>query len=249
MITNIPMIYSSQLKNANERTFISILWLLSSHNNSPAFFSKEYVSYIGSNRVFDSLITNLTQRNIISYFVKGVGASKHRYFTIVDPAILEELKHTKNQKQTKPQKETQNKSFKECDVEKQAIGREQLSLSSPVSFSDVLSQMQKIATELSELYSFTPHDLEEDAKSYVAKHQGKATRDSMKAWMLQGYAFRQEKHPERADTDKDFENRRRDAFKKIEEFKKFEESQKRNNLVDVEAEVITEENHPLKVTA
>lgn len=191
MITKIPMIYSSQLKNANERTFISILWLLSSYNNSPAFFSKEYVSYIGSNRVFDSLITTLTQRNIISYFVKGVGASKHRYFTIIDPAILEELKHIKNQKQTKPQKETQNKSFKECDEEKQ---QQQLELN----FNSVLESMKKISKEI-QTYCFSDSELQENAQSYLDKSQlynaykGKPTEAKLKAWLKNSIRFRQEK--------------------------------------------------------
>lgn len=191
MITNIPMIYSSQLKNANERTFISILWLLSSYNNSPAFFSKEYVSYIGSNRVFDSLITTLTQRNIISYFVKGVGASKHRYFTIIDPAILEELKHTKNQKQTKPQKETQNKPFKECDEEKQ---QQQLELN----VNSIFSAMNEIKNEFTD-YVFTDEEIRENAQSYLDKSQGykfykgKPTKAKIKAWLTQYLKQKKEK--------------------------------------------------------
>ena len=106
MISNIPMIYSQHLKNANERTFIAILWILSGYNHRPAFFSKEYINYIGSTKVFDTLIKTLTQRNIISYQVKGAGTSKHRYFQIIDPEIIKEFSELTNT--SKMRKERKN---------------------------------------------------------------------------------------------------------------------------------------------
>lgn len=244
MITNIPMIYSSQLKNANERTFISILWLLSSYNNSPAFFSKEYVSYIGSNRVFDSLITTLTQRNIISYFVKGVGASKHRYFTIIDPAILEELKHTKNQKQTK--KETQNKSFKECDEEKQ---QQQLELN----FNSIFSAMNEIKNEFTD-YVFSDEEIRENAQSYLDKSQGykfykgKPTKAKIKAWLQNSIKHLQEKpQKSKKSYDNSIEYDFEGAAERIRRFKQLEEQYDRehNKPIDADCEIIDENKNAL----
>ena len=196
MITNIPMIYSQNLKNANERTFISILWILSGYNNSPAFFSKEYVSYIGSPKVFDNLIKTLTQRNIISYQVKGAGTSKHRYFQIIDPAIVEELKqNTQKQKDTPPlqqSKQQQNKSLKDRFVEKQ---QQQLELN----FNNVFSQMKEIVNSFN--YCFSDTELQTQAQNYLDKSQaykfykGKPTEAKIKSWLNQYLEQKKEKTP------------------------------------------------------
>ena len=248
MITNIPMIYSQNLKNANERTFISVLWILSGYNNSPAFFSKEYVSYIGSNRVFDSLIKTLTQRNIISYFVKGVGASKHRYFTIIDPVIVEELKqNTKAQTQTKQQTDTptQNKSLKDRFAEKQQQQTQNIELS----FNTVFSQMKKINAETAD-FNFTEPELREQAQNYVDKSQsynfyrGDLTDNKIRSWLRSAIKHNQQQNnaPKTQKTEIDyicedtFENR----MARLQKFKELQEkrNQENSDLIDADFNII-----------
>ncbi|MDY6380961.1 MAG: hypothetical protein SPK94_01750 [Bacteroidales bacterium] len=249
MITNIPMIYSQNLKNANERTFISILWILSGYNNSPAFFSKEYVSYIGSNRVFDSLIKTLTQRNIISYFVKGVGASKHRYFTIIDPAIVEELKqNTKPQTQTKQQTDTPQKtSLKDRFAEKQQQQTQNIELS----FNAVFSQMKKINAQTAD-FNFTEPELREQAQNYVDKSQsynfyrGEITDNKICSWLRSALKHNQQQSnaPQKQKTEIDyicedtFENR----MARLQKFKELQEKHKQENSDPIDADFNIIEN-------
>lgn len=251
MITNIPMIYSQNLKNANERTFISILWILSGYNNNPAFFSKEYVSYIGSNRVFDSLIKTLTQRNIISYFVKGVGSSKHRYFTIIDTAIVEELKqNTKTQTQTKPQKDTptENKSLKDRFAEKQ---QQQTQKNIELNFNAVFSQMKKINAQTAD-FTFTENELREQAQNYVDKSQaynfyhGEITDNKIRSWLRSALKHNQQQNnaSQKQKTEIDyicedtFENR----MARIQKFKELQEQHKQENSDPIDADFNIIEN-------
>ena len=247
MITNIPMIYSQNLKNANERTFISILWILSGYNHSPAFFSKEYVSYIGSNRVFDSLIKTLTQRNIISYFVKGVGASKHRYFTIIDTAIVEELKQN-TKTHTDPQREIQNKSLKDRFAEKQ---QQQTQKNIELNFDAVFSQMKTINAQTAD-FNFTESELREQAKNYIDKSQsynfycGEITDNKIRSWLRSALKHNQQQNnaPQKQKTEIDyicedtFENR----MARIQKFKELQEQHKQENSDPIDADFNIIEN-------
>lgn len=251
MISNIPMIYSQNLKNANERTFISILWILSGYNHKPAFFSKEYINYIGSTKVFDTLIKTLTQRNIISYQVKGAGTSKHRYFQIIDPAIVEELKqNTKTQTQTKPQKDTptQNKSLKDRFAEKQ---QQQTQKNIEFNFDAVFSQMKKINAQTAD-FTFTETELREQAKNYIDKSQsykfyrGEITDNKIRSWLRSALKHNQQQNnaPKTQKTEIDyicedtFENR----MARIQKFKELQEKHKQENSDPIDADFNIIEN-------
>ena len=249
MITNIPMIYSQNLKNANERTFISILWILSGYNHSPAFFSKEYINYIGSTKVFDTLVKTLTQRNIISYQVKGAGTSKHRYFQIIDPVIVEELKqNTKSHTQTKPQKEIQNKSLKDRFAEKQQQQTQNIELS----FNAVFSQMKKINAQTAD-FNFTEPELREQAQNYIDKSQsynfyrGEITDNKIRSWLRSALKHNQQQNnaPKTQKTEIDyicedtFENR----MARLQKFKELQEkrNQKNSDPIDADFNIIENE--------
>lgn len=248
MISNIPMIYSQHLKNANERTFISILWILSGYNHRPAFFSKEYINYIGSTKVFDTLIKTLTQRNIISYQVKGAGTSKHRYFQIIDPAIVEELKqNTKTQTQTKPQKEIQNKSLRDRFTEKQQQTQKNIELN----FDAVFSQMKKINAQTAD-FNFTESELREQAQNYVDKSQsynfyrGEITDNKIRSWLRSDLKHNQQQNnaPQKQKTEIDyicedtFENR----MARLQKFKELQEKHKQENSDPIDADFNIIEN-------
>lgn len=245
------MIYSQNLKNANERTFISILWILSGYNHKPAFFSKEYINYIGSTKVFDTLIKTLTQRNIISYQVKGAGTSKHRYFQIIDPAIVEELKqNTKTQTQTKPQKDTptQNKSLKDRFAEKQ---QQQTQKNIEFNFDAVFSQMKKINAQTAD-FTFTETELREQAKNYIDKSQsykfyrGEITDNKIRSWLRSALKHNQQQNnaPKTQKTEIDyicedtFENR----MARIQKFKELQEKHKQENSDPIDADFNIIEN-------
>lgn len=248
MITNIPMIYSQNLKNANERTFISILWILSGYNHSPAFFSKEYINYIGSTKVFDTLVKTLTQRNIISYQVKGAGTSKHRYFQIIDPVIVEELKqNTKPHTQTKPQKEIQNKSLKDRFAEKQQQQTQNIELS----FNAVFSQMKKINAQTAD-FNFTEPELREQAQNYIDKSQsynfyrGEITDNKIRSWLRSALKHNQQQNnaPKTQKTEIDyicedtFENR----MARLQKFKELQEKRNQENSDPIDADFNIIEN-------
>lgn len=253
MITNIPMIYSQNLKNANERTFISILWILSGYNHSPAFFSKEYINYIGSTKVFDTLVKTLTQRNIISYQVKGAGTSKHRYFQIIDPAIVEELKqNTKTQTQTQQQTDTptQNKSLKDRFEEKQ---QQQTKKNIELNFDTVFSQMKKINAQTAD-FNFTEPELREQAQSYTDKSQGynfyrgEITDNKIRSWLRSALKHNQQQNnaPKTQKTEIDyicedtFENR----MARLQKFKELQEKHKQENSDPIDADFNIIENEP-----
>lgn len=250
MITNIPMIYSQNLKNANERTFISILWILSGYNHSPAFFSKEYINYIGSTKVFDTLVKTLTQRNIISYQVKGAGTSKHRYFTIIDPAIVEELKqNTKPQTQQQTDTPTENKSLKDRFAEKQ----QQLTQNIELSFNAVFSQMKKINAQTAD-FNFTEPELREQAQNYVDKSQsynfyrGNLTDNKIRSWLRRALKHNQQQNnaPQKQKTEIDyicedtFENR----MARLQKFKELQEKRNQENSDPIDADFNIIENEP-----
>ena len=249
MITNIPMIYSQHLKNANERTFISILWILSGYNHSPAFFSKEYINYIGSTKVFDTLVKTLTQRNIISYQVKGAGTSKHRYFQIIDPVIVEELKqNTKPQTQTKQQTDTPQKtSLKDRFAEKQQQQTQNIELS----FNAVFSQMKKINAQTAD-FNFTEPELREQAQNYVDKSQsynfyrGEITDNKIRSWLRSALKHNQQQNnaSQKQKTEIDyicedtFENR----MARLQKFKELQEKHKQENSDPIDADFNIIEN-------
>ena len=249
MISNIPMIYSQNLKNANERTFIAILWILSGYNHRSAFFSKEYINYIGSLKVFDTLIKTLTQRNIISYQVKGAGTSKHRYFQIIDPAIIEELKQN-TQTQTKPQKDTptQNKSLKDRFTEKQ---QQQTQKNIELNFDAVFSQMKKINAEIPD-FTFTETELREQAQNFVDKSQnynfyrGEITDNKIRSWLRSALKHNQQQSnaPQKQKTEIDyicedtFENR----MARLQKFKELQEKHKQENSDPIDADFNIIEN-------
>ena len=251
MISNIPMIYSQHLKNANERTFISILWILSGYNHRPAFFSKEYINYIGSTKVFDTLIKTLTQRNIISYQVKGAGTSKHRYFQIIDPVIVEELKqNTKTQTQTQQQTDTptQNKSLKDRFAEKQ---QQQTQKNIEFNFDAVFSQMKKINAQTAD-FNFTESELREQAQNYVDKSQsynfyrGKITDNKIRSWLRSALKHNQQQNnaPQKQKTEIDyicedtFENR----MARLQKFKELQEKRNKENSDPIDADFNIIEN-------
>lgn len=251
MITNIPMIYSQNLKNANERTFIAILWILSGYNHRPAFFSKEYINYIGSLKVFNTLIKTLTQRNIISYQVKGAGTSKHRYFQIIDPAIVEELKqNTKTQTQTKPQKDTptQKTSLKDRFAEKQ---QQQTQKNIELNFDAVFSQMKKINAQNAD-FTFTETELREQAQNYIDKSQsynfyrGEITDNKIRSWLRSALKHNQQQNnaSQKQKTEIDyicedtFENR----MARLQKFKELQEKHKQENSDPIDADFNIIEN-------
>lgn len=94
MINTIPLSRDKRLNTSSERIFLGILWILTKQNTQEGFFLKDDINLFGGIQTYNRISKKLSEQNIISFTVKGIGLTKHRYFTIIDPEIIKEFKNT-----------------------------------------------------------------------------------------------------------------------------------------------------------
>lgn len=231
MFYTIPLLADQSLNN-NEKIFIGLLWVLSSHNTKEAFFQKEHIDLVGGRQIYNRTTQKLNDRNIISYQVKGYGTLKHRYFIIKDQNIITQLNNAPSRKQTDTPKKT---SLKDRFVEKQ---QQQLELN----FDVVFSQMKKLVTSFN--YCFSDTELQTQAQNYLDKSQsykfykGKPTEAKIKAWLNQYLEQKKEKTPA-ASGSGDLE-KRISFMNQLNEMSKRSDNEKKSDPIDADFEIIDE---------
>lgn len=94
MINTIPLSRDSRLNTSSERVFMGILWVLTRQNTQEGFFLKDDINLFGGIQTYNRISKKLVEKKIVSFTVKGIGLTKHRYFTIIDPEIIKEFKNT-----------------------------------------------------------------------------------------------------------------------------------------------------------
>lgn len=94
MINTIPLSRDSRLNTSSERVFMGILWVLTRQNTQEGFFLKDDINLFGGIQTYNRISKKLVEKKIVSFTVKGIGITKHRYFTIIDPEIIKEFKNT-----------------------------------------------------------------------------------------------------------------------------------------------------------
>lgn len=94
MINTIPLSRDKRLNTSSERIFLGILWILTKQNTQEGFFLKDDINLFGGIQTYNRISKKLVEKKIVSFTVKGIGLTKHRYFTIIDPEIIKEFKNT-----------------------------------------------------------------------------------------------------------------------------------------------------------
>ena len=243
MFYTIPLLADQSLNN-NEKIFIGLLWVLSSHNTKEAFFQKEHIDLVGGRQIYNRTTQKLNDRNIISYQVKGYGTLKHRYFIIKDQNIITQLNNAPSRKQTDTPQKT---SLKDRFAEKQQQQTQNIELS----FNAVFSQMKKINAQTAD-FNFTEPELREQAQNYVDKSQsynfyrGDLTDNKIRSWLRSALKHNQQQNnaSQKQKTEIDyicedtFENR----MARIQKFKELQEKHKQENSDPIDADFNIIEN-------
>lgn len=94
MIKNIPLSRDQRIKTSSERIFLGLLWVLTKQNTQEGFILKEDLDLLGGHQTYNRISKRLSEQKIVSYVVRGIGTTKHRYFQIIDPEIIAEFKNT-----------------------------------------------------------------------------------------------------------------------------------------------------------
>lgn len=94
MIKNIPLSRDPRIKTCSDRIFLGLLWILTKQNTQEGFILKEDLDLLGGSQTYNRISKRLSEQKIVSYVVRGIGTTKHRYFQIIDPEIIEEFKNT-----------------------------------------------------------------------------------------------------------------------------------------------------------
>ena len=121
MINTIPLSNSDVFKSGNERIFIGLLWILTNHNTQEGFFLKEHIKLFGTVSTYNHITKKLVDRKIISYQVKGIGATKHRYFQIIDPEIIKEFSELTNTSKMRKKKKNSKSGTQVSPTDQKSI--------------------------------------------------------------------------------------------------------------------------------